>query len=426
MVERTIKTVILGIVDNRIFNVSVMITCDYLIVGGGFAGLVMAERLSSELGASCLVIEQREHIGGNCHDEYDDHGVLVHKYGPHYFRTNSPRIRDYLSRFTEWLPCDYKILSHAEGRFWKFPINLNTYEQIIGRDSTEAEFAAYLERVRVPIAKPANSEEVIVSQVGWELYRKFFEGYTLKQWKRHPRELDASVCGRIPIRTNRDDRYLVDEFQALPKAGYHRMFQNMLQASPGVKVLLKTDFREVLPHIKHRHLIYTGPVDLFYNHRFGHLPYRSLRFERESFTPEQLRAAGRPAISGREGFWQPAMQVNYPNDHGFTRIFEVKHATRQQTENTTIVREFPDDYQDGKVPYYPVPASDAKAIYEKYRALAEQETRVSFVGRLATYRYYNMDQVVGMALTEYEKLKTRTETGHLHRLAPKTLKIQAA
>lgn len=384
---------------------------DYLIVGGGFAGLVMAERLSSELGASCLIVEKREHIGGNCHDEYDDHGVLVHKYGPHYFRTNSPRIRDYLSRFTEWLPCDYKILSHAEGRFWKFPINLNTYEQIIGRDSTEAEFAAYLERVRVPIAKPANSEEVIVSQVGWDLYRKFFEGYTLKQWKRHPRELDASVCGRIPIRTNRDDRYLREDFQALPKAGYHKLFQRMLSSSPGVRLLLKTDYREILPYVTFKHLIFTGPIDEYFGYCYGALPYRSLHFKSHSFTAEELKI--REAISGKRGFWQPAMQVNYPNEEDFTRIVEIKHATKQTCSNTTIVKEYPDEFGPGKVPYYPVPTSESSALYQRYAALAATLENVSFVGRLATYRYYNMDQVVGMALTEYEKLKTRTETGHL-------------
>ena len=193
---------------------------DYLIVGAGFAGLTAAERLCSQYGKTCLVVEKRAHIGGNAYDHYDDSGVLIHTYGPHYFRTNSPRIKDYLSEFTEWHPVDYKILSRSEGRYWNFPINLNTFEQLVGHPATSEEMEAWLEENRVPIENPANSEEVIISQVGWDLYEKFFKGYTLKQWKRHPKDLDASVCGRIPIRTNRDDRYLREEFQALPKAGY--------------------------------------------------------------------------------------------------------------------------------------------------------------------------------------------------------------
>jgi len=378
------------------------IECDYLIVGAGFSGLVLAERLSSQCGKQCLIVEKRDHIGGNAQDEYDDAGVLIHKYGPHYFRTNSPRIVEYLSQFTEWHPVEYKILSWSDGRYWNFPINLNTFEQLIGRESSEEEFAAYLAEKRVPIDNPQNSEEVIVSQVGWELYEKFFKGYTRKQWRMDPRELDASVCGRIPIRTNRDDRYLRENFQALPKAGYHRMFQRMLAASPNVRVLLRTDYRELLPHVRCKHMIYTGPIDEFFDSKLGRLPYRSLDFQNESFDAAQLKE--REPIAGKAGFWQPAMQVNYPNDHDFTRIVEVKHATGQRCENTTIVREYPADYVGNREPYYPIPAPAAQSLYRQYAELAEQEKNVSFVGRLATYRYYNMDQVVGMALAEFEKL----------------------
>lgn len=376
---------------------------DYLIVGAGYAGLVLAERLSSQLGKRCLVVDKRDHIGGNAQDEYDDAGVLIHKYGPHYFRTNSPAIRDYLSQFTEWHPVDYNILSYSDGRYWKFPINLNTFEQLIGRPSSPAEFEEYLAKKKVAIDVPKNSEEVIVSQVGWDLYEKFFKGYTLKQWKRHPRDLDASVCGRIPIRTNRDDRYLVEDFQALPKAGYHKMFQRMLAASPGVRVVLRADYRELLPHVEFKHLIFSGPIDEYYDYSEGRLPYRSLRFEKESFGPEELKA--RLEIAGRPRFWQAAMQVNYPNDHDFTRIVEVKHATGQLCDNTTIVREYPEDNGD---PYYPIPAPDAAALYKKYKERADTETKVTFVGRLATYRYYNMDQVVGAALQKFEKFKAMT------------------
>jgi UDP-galactopyranose mutase len=374
----------------------------FLIVGAGFSGLVLAERLSNEYGAECTIVEKRAHIGGNAQDEYDAAGVLVHKYGPHYFRSNSTRIVEYLSRFTEWHPVDYKILSYSDGRYWNFPINLNTFEQFLGRESSSEEFEAWLASKRVSIESPANSEEVIVSQVGWELYEKFFKNYTLKQWKKDPKELDASVCGRIPIRTNRDDRYLREDFQALPKEGYHRMFERMLSSSPGVKLMLNTDYKEVVETIPHDHLVYTGPIDEFFDYCFGPLPYRSLRFENESFGPDELNI--RETISGKPGFWQPAMQVNYPNDEEFTRIVEIKHATGQQCASTTIVREYPDDFAPGKEAYYPIPTAETSVLYRKYAYKAEELPNVSFIGRLATYRYYNMDQVVGMALAEFERL----------------------
>jgi UDP-galactopyranose mutase len=376
---------------------------DLLIVGAGYAGLVVAERMATQHGKSSLIVEKRNHYGGNAADAYDDHGVLIHTYGPHYFRTNSERIRAYLSLFTEWHPVDYKIKSHTEGRYWSFPINLNTFEEMIGCSSTSEEMEAWLEEKRIPIENPQNSEEVILSQVGTDLYEKFFKGYTLKQWKRHPRDLDASVCGRIPIRTNRDDRYLREEFQALPKAGYTRMFSKMLEACGSkVKLMLNTDYREIIPSVNYKHMVYTGAIDEFFNECHGPLPYRSLRFERESFNAEQL--IEREKISGKTGFWQPAMQVNYPNEEEYTRIVEVKHATGQTCTNTTIVKEYPDDYGPGKEPYYPIPSPDAAAIYQKYKKLADETPNTSFIGRLATYRYYNMDQVVGMALTEVDKI----------------------
>jgi UDP-galactopyranose mutase len=380
-------------------------TFDYLIVGAGFSGLTMAERLATQSGATCLVVDKRPHIGGNAYDRYDDHGVLTHTYGPHYFRTNSPRIREYLTQFTDWHRVDYRILSWTGGSYWPFPINLNTFEKLLGRSSSPEEMAATLEAWRIPIENPTNSEEVILAQVGRQLYEQFFEGYTLKQWRRHPRELDASVCGRIPIRTNRDDRYLTEDFQALPAAGYTRMFERMLAAcGDRVRVLLQTDYREILPHITFRHMIYSGPVDEYFDFSEGRLPYRSLRFEAESFTPEEL--VSREPISGKRGFWQPAMQVNYPNEQDFTRIVEVKHATGQLCENTTIVREYPEDFAPGREAYYPIPAADAAALYARYKTRVEAEPNTSFIGRLATYRYYNMDQVVGMALAEFDRISS--------------------
>jgi UDP-galactopyranose mutase len=300
---------------------------------------------------------------------------------------------------------DYKVLSYTDGRYWSFPINLRTYEQLIGRPSCPEEFQAYLSDRKISIPVPKNSEEVIIAAIGWELYEKFFLGYTKKQWGRHPRELDAAVCQRIPVRITSDDRYLSESFQALPRLGYHRMFERMLQGSRQVQVLLKTDYRQVMNDVRFGHLIYTGPIDEFFDYSLGRLPYRSLRFERQSFTKDQL--VHRVPISGQAGFWQPAMQVNYPNHEEFTRIVEIKHATGQECENSTIVREFPQEYTAGNEPYYPIPAPEPRRLYERYAEMAARLSNVSFVGRLATYRYYNMDQVVGMALTEFERIKRK-------------------
>ncbi len=363
--------------------------------------MVLAERFSAR-GLKCVVVEKRPHIGGNAWDRADGNGVLYHPYGPHYFRTNSRLVRDYLSRFTEWQPVEYRIQSWTDGRYWSFPVNLATFEQLIGHGATEEDFKAWLEEKRVPVKNPRNSEEMILSQVGHELYEKFFRGYTIKHWHRHPRELDASVAARIPIRTTRDDRYLREEFQALPLKGYNHLFEQMVEASPGLTVLLETDFEEARGRYEARHIIYTGPVDAYFGYRHGRLPWRSLRFEVESFTPGEL--VSREAISGKPGFWQPAMQVNFPNDHDYTRIVEIKHATCQATGYSNIVREFSQDDAPGREPYYPIPAPDARAMYEQYRLLAEAEPGVSFCGRLATYHYYNMDQVTGLALKEYERL----------------------
>ncbi len=374
---------------------------DYLIVGAGFAGVVLAERLASQSGKSCLIVDRRDHIAGNAYDRYDDAGVLIHQYGPHYFRTNSDRIVDYLSQFTEWHQVQYQILSYVDGQFWPFPINLNTFEKLLGRSSSTEEMQATLNQWKVPIENPANSEEVIISQVGVKLYEMFFKHYTRKQWQRDPLELDASVCGRIPIRTNRNNNYLQESFQALPLEGYTAMFRKMID-HPLIELQLNTEYREVQHKVKYGHLIFTGPIDEYFDYAEGRLPYRSLRFEAESFNPLQLQL--RESISGKSGYWQPAMQVNYPNEEKFTRIVEIKHATGQQCDHSTIVREYPEDYRPGGEPYYPIPAPDSQIIYKKYQQRAAREKNTSFIGRLATYRYYNMDQVAGMALAEYDRL----------------------
>lgn len=378
---------------------------DFLIIGAGFAGLVVAERLAAA-GWRCTVVDRRSRIGGNAADATDAAGVLVHLHGPHYFRTNSQRIVDYWSRFTDWHPVDYRIQSYTRGRYWSFPINLQTYEQMVGRSASEEEFAAWLAARREPIDQPSNSEQVIVSQVGREWYEWFFKGYTQKQWRRDPCELDASVCGRVPIRTDRDDRYLTERFQAMPSRGYTAMFEQLLTATPRIDLVLGMDFREARQRWSHRHLVYTGAVDEYFERCHGALPYRSLRFEFESFDAGAL--AQRRSISGRDGFWQPAVQVNYPDlEVPFTRIVEIKHVTGQAVAASTIVREFPKDWTIDAEPFYPVPAPDARAAYARYAEMAAAEPRTSFIGRLATYRYYNMDQVTGMALAEAERLLAR-------------------
>jgi UDP-galactopyranose mutase len=381
---------------------------DFFIVGAGFSGLVAAERLS-QAGFTCVVVDKRDHVGGNAYDCYDEAGLLIHPYGPHYFRSNSARIVAYLSQFTEWHEVSYQIKSFTKGRFWSFPINLNTFEEWLGRESSELEWRDYLDTHKVEIEHPQNSEEVILSQVGWDFYRIFFEPYTLKQWKRHPRELQASVCGRIPIRLNRDDRYLTESFQAMPVEGYTAMFEKMMAHSPNLQVRLGVDYKDEQKNWQYRHMIFTGPIDEYYDHCYGSLPYRSLRFERETHSGEELRA--RAAISGKEGLWQPALQVNYPDlDVPYTRTVEIKHATGQKIDATTVIREFPEDWTPEKEPFYPVPTDITAQLYTRYRQLADQETNVSFIGRLGTYRYYNMDQVTGMALTEAEKLIQRYQS----------------
>jgi UDP-galactopyranose mutase len=360
---------------------------DYLIVGAGFAGSVLAERLARGMGKSVLICDRRNHIGGNAYDHYDAAGILVHKYGPHIFHTNSKEIFDYLSRFTAWRAYEHRVLASVDGQLVPVPINLDTINKIYGRNFTETEAADFLASLAEPREMLRTSEDVVVSKVGRALYEKFFRGYTRKQWGLDPSQLDAQVTARIPVRTNRDDRYFTDQFQSMPLHGYTRMFENMLDHEK-IEIALNADYREVEKAVRYRKLIYTGPVDEFFDLRYGKLPYRSLQFQHTTLDCERF---------------QPTAVVNYPNDFTFTRITEFKHLTGQQHPRTSVVCEYPCGEGD---PYYPIPQPANAAIYAKYRALAASHPNVHFVGRLATYRYYNMDQVVGQALTLYKKLKS--------------------
>jgi UDP-galactopyranose mutase len=371
---------------------------DYLIVGAGLSGLVLAERLGS-LGRSCLVVERRDHIGGNCHDRKDRNGLFYHVYGPHYFRTNSELVRTYLSRFTAWTDAKYRVSVFTRGIYWSFPVNLGTFRQLTGNPgATEDDFKSYLARSAVAIAAPANSKEAMLAAVGPELYELFYRGYTEKQWGRPAEALDASVCRRLPIHTGLDERYFRDEFQALPKEGYQPMFDAILEASKA-DLRLGTDYRELLPHVRHRHMIYTGPLDEFFECRFGPLPYRTARYD--------LEEIGQDGVP-KGGFVQPVLQVNYPGTEPFTRTVELKHVTGQVSRCSNLVREFPAEYRPGESdPNYPVPGAESDALAARYRALADGQQGVTFIGRLAQYRYLNMDQVVGAALHTFEKLRDR-------------------
>jgi UDP-galactopyranose mutase len=358
---------------------------DYLIVGAGLAGAVMAERLAAGSNKRILICDRRLHIGGNAYDHYDDHGVLVHKYGPHIFHTNSAAVFEYLSRFTTWRSYEHRVLASVEGQQLPIPINLDTVNRLYGLALTSFELEAFFARAAEKIDKIETSEDVMVSKIGRALYEKFFLGYTRKQWGLDPSELDASVIARVPTRTNRDDRYFTDTYQAMPQHGYTRMFERML-AHPNIKILLGTDYREIAALVPWREMIYTGPVDAYFDYAFGKLPYRSLEFRHETLDEPWAQAVG---------------TVNYPNEQPYTRITEFKHLTGQDHVKTSVVYEYP--RADGD-PYYPVPRPQNAALYDKYRELTKAQTGVHFVGRLATYRYYNMDQVVAQALKLYADL----------------------
>ncbi len=358
---------------------------DYLVVGAGFAGAVVAERLASQLDKKILIIDKRPHIAGNAYDHLDEAGILIHKYGPHIFHTGSARIFQYLSQFTAWRPYEHRVIASVDGKLVPFPINVDTVNILYGTNLDEDEVEALFRERAEPIAHPKTSEEAVVSKIGRELYEKFFHGYTRKMWGLDPSELDASVAARVPARTNRDDRYFTDEFQAMPLEGYTKMFERMLM-HPNITIRLETDYKDV-PRGEYREMIYTGPVDAFFDHCYGKLPYRSIEFRFESHDMP---------------VFQPGAVVNYPDEHvPHTRITEFKYLTGQEHDKTTVVYEYPTAEGD---PYYPVPRPENAELYRKYKELADSTPHVRFVGRLATYRYYNMDQVVGQALATFDQI----------------------
>jgi UDP-galactopyranose mutase len=362
---------------------------DYLIVGAGFAGSVLAERLASQHGARVLLIDRREHVGGNAYDEPNEAGILYHKYGPHIFHTTSEQVVEYLSQFTEWRPYEHRVRAVVRDKLVPIPINRTTLNALFDLDlKTDEEAAAYLASRAEPVDEIRTSEDVVINAVGQELYELFFRGYTRKQWGLDPSELDKQVTSRIPTRTNTDDRYFSDTFQAMPLHGYTKMFERMVD-HPLIDVRTGVDFAELRPHAHEiaEHIIYTGPIDEYFDFRFGKLPYRSLKFDHQTLDKE---------------WHQPVAVVNYPDEKvPYTRISEYKHLTGQEAPVTTITYEYPSAEGD---PYYPIPRPENQELFKKYEALADATDNVTFVGRLATYRYYNMDQIVGQALATFRRI----------------------
>ncbi|HDL01954.1 MAG TPA: UDP-galactopyranose mutase [candidate division Zixibacteria bacterium] len=358
---------------------------DFLIAGAGFAGCTLAERIATQFDKKVLLVETRNHIGGNTYDYYNEDGLLIQKYGPHIFHSNLRDVWDYLCRFTEWNGYVHRVIAVVRGKEVSLPINLDTMERLYERKFTSEELEKYFEQHRVKLDRIRNSRDVVVSQVGEELYDLFFKNYTKKQWGIYPDELDPEVTKRLPVRFNRDTRYFTDRYQGIPKHGFTRMFERMID-NKNIHLLLKTDYREIIDSVDYNKLIYTGPIDYYFDYMFGELPYRSLDFKFETLDMEKYQNAG---------------VVNYPNDYNYTRITEFKHFYFQQHHKTTICYEYPMAEGD---PYYPIPKPECREIYQKYKKEADKLRSVYFIGRLAQYKYLNMDQVVAGALKLFEEL----------------------
>lgn len=360
---------------------------DYLIVGAGFAGSVLAERLASQLGKRVLLCDRRSHVGGNAYDCFDEAGLLVHKYGAHAFHTASARIFEYLSRFTTWRAYEHRVMARVADKLVPFPINVDTINTLYGTNLSPEAVGALLEERAERIGRPRNAEEAILSKIGRELYELFFRGHTRKMWGLDPSELHAAVAPRVRARADRDPRYFSDEYQAMPVRGFTHLFENMLDHR-NISILLRTDYRDVVGEVPFREMIYTGPIDEFFGYRFGKLPYRSLELRFETHDVAQF---------------QPAAVVHHPDERvPYTRVVEFKHLTGQAHPKTTVAYELPRG--DGE-PFYPIPRRENAELYRRYKCLADAQGGVRFVGRLASYRYYNMDQVVGQALAVFDQIR---------------------
>lgn len=355
---------------------------DFCIVGAGPAGLILAERIANINNQKVLIIEKRNHIGGNLHDRYDVDGILIHTYGPHFFRTDKQTIWKYLANFTEWHDYEHKVKASVVGMEVPFPINLDTYNSLFNKNLNSDEFKEWLEGNKFT-DNPKNAEEAIINQVGKYLYEIFFQNYTIKQWGKHPTQLHPDTVKRVPVRIDRENRYQIAKYQGIPKNGYTEMFMKMVD-SERIHLLLNVDYKEIIDSINFNHLIYTGPIDYFYNFKHGSLEYRSLKFIRKFFKKESF---------------QSSAVINYPNSYDYTRITEYKKMTGQEHTGTSIHEEYPVEYIRGdNEPYYPILDEKNLLLRKLYIDEAQQEPNVTFVGRLAEYRYYAMDEIVEEAL----------------------------
>lgn len=353
---------------------------DFLIVGAGFSGSVLAERISNILKKEVLLIDKRDHIGGNAFDYFDSNGILVHKYGPHIFHTNDKKVFDYLSNFTKWNKYEHKVLAYHKGDLFPIPVNANTINQFYGKSfETEKEIKEFLDKVKCNRNPVTNSEDIIVNQIGTKLYKTFFENFTQKTWFRHPRELSSSICGRIKVRYNNDNRYFLDEYQYMPQEGYTKLFENMIN-NTRIKVELNTDYKDILQKINFKKMIYTGPIDYFFNECFGKLEYRSLKIYFKNINKE---------------IYQTNSVINFVGNEKYSRITEFKQLTGQKSKSTTIGIEYP--IKDGEK-YYPTLTPQSIKSYNQYKKLTLANNDIYFAGRLANFKYYNMDQVIANSL----------------------------
>lgn len=365
---------------------------DVLIVGAGPVGCVLAERLSNIDNLNCLIIDQRNHIAGNCYDKKNKKNLLYHQYGPHYLRFKKKSLFKYMSNFTKWIKGNYVVKSIIDGKQYPFPINITTLEKFFKKKfKSKKELVDFLSKKKINIRHPKNSEELILSKLGKEIYEKFYKNYTLKQWGIHPKNLSKDIAGRIPIRFNRDNKYVNEKIQVMPKDGYTEMFKKMI-SNNNINIKLNTSYKKIKSKIKPKLLtIYTGCPDLYFNYKYGKLDWRSLKFSFKTYNQK---------------FKQNCVQYNYPNDYKYTRTVEIKHVTKQKSKYTVISKEYPLAAGD---PYYPINNERNNKIFKKYLKLIklEEKKNVFFEGRLANYKYLNTDQVIEKALKLHKKIQMK-------------------
>ena len=367
---------------------------DWLIVGAGLTGATFAERIASQRCETVLIVDQRDHIAGNAWDEFNEQGILEHKYGPHIFHTNSKRVWDYLSRSTQWQPYFHKVLGSIDGKLVPLPFNLNSIDQLFTSDMAQRLSKKLVEAYgfgsRVPILKLREAEDPDLRFIADYAYKNVFEQYTFKQWGLKPEQLSPGVTARVPILVSRDDRYFQDTYQAMPMHGYGALVRRML-AQKYIRVMLNTRWQDIKDQVTFKRMVFTGPIDEFFDYKHGQLPYRSLRFEVQTHALER---------------YQSAAVINYPNEYDYTRITEQKWLTGQPHRHTTTLTEYPLPHVVGEtVPYYPIPTDDNRKQYKLYESeAAAMAGKVVFAGRLAEYMYYNMDQAVARALRIFKDI----------------------